>query len=47
MPNLPQITCVNSINNIQAHSSTLSTFKMDKSREMHSELIIAANSIKI
>ncbi len=45
LPNLSQITCVNNINNIQAHSSTLGTFKMDKSIAMHSELFIAAHSM--
>ncbi len=41
---LQQIIGVNNIDNIQAHSSILSPFKEDISREKQSELIIAAHN---
>ncbi len=42
--NCIQIIDVPILNNIQGHSSALNPFKLGKSREKHSELIIAAHS---
>ncbi len=43
--NCIQIIDVPIVNNIQGHSSALNPFILDKSREKHSELIIAAHSM--
>ncbi len=42
--NLPPNHSVNNVNNFEGPSSAINPFKLVKSREKHSELIIAAHS---